>query len=120
MILVVDSDPIFLEKAEEILNRDRQVFFASDRKRAFELARDLGFSVALVDLNLRGEDGLTLIRQLRENFPDLPVIAIGGVFQRDALKSAQALGAVEVLRKPITKEWKPVVERIRATSERRH
>jgi CheY-like chemotaxis protein len=84
------------------------------------LARDLGFSVALVDLNLRGEDGLTLIRQLRENFPDLPVIAIGGVFQRDALKSAQALGAVEVLRKPITKEWKPVVERIRATSERRH
>jgi CheY-like chemotaxis protein len=54
LILVVDSDPIFLEKAEEILNRDRQVFFASDRKRAFELARDLGFSVALVDLNLRG------------------------------------------------------------------
>ena len=47
MILVVDDDEALLEQAQEILNRNRQVFLASDADRAFELARELGFSVAL-------------------------------------------------------------------------
>jgi len=53
MILVVDDDEAFLEQAQEILNRNRQVFLASDADRAFELAQ----GVALVDLDLPGEDG---------------------------------------------------------------
>jgi DNA-binding response OmpR family regulator len=118
MILVVDADPNFLEKAREILNRDRQVFLATDAKRAFKLAADLGFSVALVDLDLGRENGLELIRQMRECFPDLPVIAISSGLTRDARESAKGMGAVEVLEKPITQAWKPVVERVRSTANR--
>lgn len=39
MILVVEDDVSFLEQAQEILNRTRQVFLASDAERAVELAR---------------------------------------------------------------------------------
>jgi len=46
MILVVDSDPTVLDKAQKILNRDRQVFLAQDATRALELSGNLG-SVAL-------------------------------------------------------------------------
>jgi DNA-binding response OmpR family regulator len=99
MILVVDDDLAFLEKAREILNRDRQVFLASDAKHAFRLAEDLGFSVVLVDLDLRGENGFELIREMRDRFPDLPVIAISGVFPTDVLEGAKVLGAIEVLHK---------------------
>src|SRR5437016_3358012 len=118
MILVVDNDPTFLDNAREILNRDRQVFLAADAKQAFKLAEDLGFSVALMDLDLRGEDGLELITEMRERFPDLPIIAIGRGLTREMLESAKGLGAVEILEKPITHAWKPVVERIRATARR--
>jgi CheY-like chemotaxis protein len=113
MILVVNDDPTFLEKAREILNRDRRVFLASPATQAYELARTLGFSVALVDLDLPG-DGLELIRKIHGTIPDLPIIAISSAFQRNELEGTEEDGVVEVLRKPITPEWKPVVERIRA------
>jgi two-component system sensor histidine kinase/response regulator len=115
MILVVDDDLSFLELASKILNRDRQVFLAFDAQQAFQLTKHLGFSVALVDLDLKGKDGLSLIERLRENFPDLPIIAISSALSGRELEHAMELGVVEVLHKPITPEWRPVVERIRAT-----
>ena len=113
MILVVDDDEAFLEQAQEILNRTRQVFLISNADRAFELARELGFSVALVDLDLPGEDGFALIRKLRDTVPELSIIAVSSALHSLTLEDARRLGAVEVLRKPITPDWKPVVERIR-------
>jgi len=118
MILVVDNDVSFLELASKILNRDRQVFLAIDAQQAFQLAEHLGFSVALIDLDLKGKDGLSLIQHLRESFPDLPVIAISSVLSGREIEDAMELGAVEVLHKPITPDWKSVVERIRATGGR--
>jgi len=118
MILVVDDDISFLELASQILNRDRQVFLAFDAQQAFQLAKHLGFSVVLVDLDLRGKDGLSLIERLRESFPDLPIIAISSVLTPTETDKAKQLGVVEVLQKPITPAWKPVVERVRAKAKR--
>lgn len=117
MILVVDGDPVFLEEARQVLNRTRQVFLTTNAERAFEMARELGFSVALVDLDLPGEDGFALIRKLRQTMPEISIIAISSEFHNITPEQAEKLGAVEVLTKPITPAWKPVVERIR--SERR-
>jgi CheY-like chemotaxis protein len=118
MILVVDNDVSFLELASKILNRDRQVFLAIDAQQAFQLAEHLGFSVALIDLDLKGKDGLSLIQHLRESFPDLPIIAISSVLSGREREDAMELGVAEILHKPITPAWKPVVERIRATRGR--
>jgi hypothetical protein len=40
VILVVDQDPEILEQASRILNRDRQVFLASNGEKAFEMGDD--------------------------------------------------------------------------------
>jgi CheY-like chemotaxis protein len=114
MILVVDDDPTVLDKAQQILNRERQVFLAADATRALELSGNLGFSVALVDLDLPGGAGCGLIKTLRRSVPDLQIIAITNAISSLSPEDARKLGVVEVLRKPITAEWKPVVERIRA------
>ena len=113
MILVVDHDPDVLEKAREILNRNRQVFLASTAKQAFEQVQRLGFSVVLVDLDLPG-DGYALIQRLHDANPELLIIAIAGALKASVLEATKDLGVVEVLKKPISREWKPVVERIRA------
>ena len=117
MILVVDDDQMFLEKAQRILNHERQVFLASTSEKAFTLAQDLGFSVVLVDLDLRG-DGLALIRRIRQNIPGLPIIAISEQTQKAANDLVRELGVVEVLQKPITPEWRPIVERVRGMRAR--
>lgn len=118
MILVVDDDQMFLEKAQKILNRERQVFLASSSEKAFTLAQDLGFSVVLVDLDLRGDDGLALIRRIRQSIPGLPIIATSEQMRKVASDLARELGVVEVLKKPITPEWKPIVERVRSMRAR--
>ena len=113
MILVVDHDPEVLERAAQILNRDRQVFLASTGEQAFEMVQRLGFSVVLVDLDLPG-DAYALIQKLHDANPDLLIIATAGAMRASVLKATKEFGIVEVLTKPITPEWKPVVERIRA------
>jgi len=115
MILVVDSDPTVLDQAQKILNRDRQVFLALDATRALELSGNLGFSVALVDLDLPGGAGFDLIRTLRRNVPDLQIIAVTNAIHSLSAEDAKKLGVVAVLKKPITPDWKPVVDRIRAS-----
>jgi CheY-like chemotaxis protein len=115
MILVVDSDPRVLDQAQQILNRDRQVFLALDATRALELSGNLGFSVALVDLDLPGGAGFDLIRTLRRNVPDLQIIAVTNAIHSLSAEDAKKLGVVAVLKKPITPDWKPVVDRIRAS-----
>src|SRR5687767_13058555 len=111
MILVVDHDPEVLEKAQEVLNRTRQVFLASTAKKALEMVH-LGFAVALVDLDLPG-DAMILIRRLHDTYPDLLIIATSGGTTASLLEGVKDHGVVEVLTKPITSAWKPVVERIR-------
>ena len=114
MILVVNEDPRVLEEAKKVLNHDRDVFIASGSHQAFQLAQGLGFSVAIVDLNLRGREGLDLIGRLHQTIPALPIIAICGDVQGPLLKRIKDLGVVEILSKPVTPAWKPVVERVRA------
>src|ERR1700716_3194725 len=101
MILVV-AGPTVLDKALQILNRERQVFIAPDATPALERAGNLGFSVALVDLDLPGGAGFDLIKTLRRSVPDLQIIAITSAISSLSPEDAQKLGVVEVLRKPIT------------------
>jgi DNA-binding NtrC family response regulator len=113
MLLVVASDPTILDKALQILNRERRVFLAPDATQALELAGNLGFSVALVDLNLPEGAGFNLIKTLRRSVPDLQIIAITNAIQRLSPQDAEKLGVAAVLKRPITPDWKPIVERIR-------
>src|SRR5437868_15514837 len=105
MILVVDHDPEVLERAAQILNRDRQVFLASAGEQAFEMVQRLGFSVVLVDLDLPG-DAYALIQKLHDANHDLLIIAIAGAMRDSVPKTTKELGVVEVLTKPIRPEWK--------------
>jgi len=102
-----------LETAGKILNRDRQVFLATTAKQAFEmLARLDGFSVVLVDLDLPG-DPYALIRKLHDFDPALLVVATSGAMTASLSDATDAPDVVAVLTKPVTPEWKPVVERLR-------
>jgi two-component system cell cycle sensor histidine kinase/response regulator CckA len=117
MLLVVDDDPVFLEQARELLDPGKGIFLAPDATRARELLDLLGtgLTVAMVDLDLPGEDGFTLIRDMRRRFPELKIIAISGVYQEHVLESAKALGASAALHKPITAEWNAAIAGFRSS-----
>src|SRR3954465_4896762 len=107
MLLVVDDDPSFLEQTK-VLDSGRGVFFAGNAEHAKSLIATVGaeFSVVMIDVDLPGQDGFSLIREMRTNFPDLPVIAISAVLNTDVLEPAKLIGAADALQKPIGPEWK--------------
>src|SRR3954447_5796957 len=121
MILLVDDDPEFLQQAQSVLNGGRRgIFFARDAEQARSLMGTVGaaFTSVMVDLDLPGEDGFSLIRDMRHHFPDLPIIAISGVYKKHVLESATLLGAAEALQKPITPEWNAQIEKIHSSNPR--
>jgi CheY-like chemotaxis protein len=114
MLLIVDDDPRFLQDAQRALHVEGGVMFARNADQALSLLGELGteFSAALVDLSLPGTDGFSLIIEMRRRFPNLPVIAMSGVFQEHVLESAKAVGAADALRKPITSEWNSALSKV--------
>src|SRR4051812_27561180 len=111
MLLIVDDDQNFLDKAREVFDAGRGIFLAADAQRAKELLDLLGdrLTVAIVDLDLPGEDGFSLIREMRTRFPHISVVAMSGVYQQHVLESAKAIGARATLEKPITAAWNAVI-----------
>ena len=59
----MDESTTFLKLANEILNCDQQIFLAYDAQQAVQLMQHLGGAVALVDLDLNGNDGLWLMQK---------------------------------------------------------
>jgi CheY-like chemotaxis protein len=116
MVLLVDDDPVFLELARRRLDNGRGVFFAGNANHARDLMRTVGseFAVALIDLKLPGEDGFTLIRELHQSVPELPVIAMTAVYGPEGLQQARAAGAFDALMKPIDRKWDSAIARARA------
>ena len=100
------------------MNLDAGMLIATNGSQALLFVMFMDLS-AMVDLDLSGEDGLDVIRNIRAACPALPIIAISGVYSRDVLERAKTVGAEEVLEKPATAKWKPVVERLRQRSLRR-
>jgi two-component system cell cycle sensor histidine kinase/response regulator CckA len=115
MLLIVDDDPVFLENARETLDHGRGIFLASDAPRARQLLDLLGtgLTVAMVDLDLPGEDGFSLIREMHRRSPELAIVAVSGVFQDSVLQSAKLVGASAALRKPVTPEWNATLAALR-------
>jgi two-component system cell cycle sensor histidine kinase/response regulator CckA len=116
ILLIVDDDPAFLAAAEKAFGREQRVLVARNGEQLRMLIASVGaeISAVLIDLDLPGQDGFSLIQEMHANFPDLPVIAMSGVFQQHVLESAKVVGAAAALPKPITPEWVTEVARVRA------
>jgi len=113
VILLVDDDVQLLEAAGRELDGQDSVLFAGDGAHAQSLLQAVEFSVALVDLNLPDCNGFSLIEDMHAAHPELPIVAISGVWSGSVLESAKEFGASEVLSKPPTPEWSATVERLR-------
>ena len=57
--------------------------------------------VILSDINMPGMDGLTLLREIKELSPDLPVIMVTAYGDEDRRRVAQECGAAEFITRPV-------------------
>lgn len=103
-ILIADDDPINLEVILDFLaDKDEEVLYAPNGKRACELAIQEVPDVIIMDWEMPIMNGIDAIANLRKNplTADIPIIVATGVMtQSNDLRTAMETGAVDFLRKP--------------------
>lgn len=77
-ILLVDDDGDFREQISELLD-DYTVCGAADGGAALALlARPHEIDLVILDVNLPGADGTTILKAIKQKYPDLPVLMLTG------------------------------------------
>jgi len=117
-VLVIEDDATLGGALAEFLcDQGYAVDLVSSGERASAALSSQGYDLVLLDLNLPGEDGLTVLRRLRANENPVPVVILTA---RDALEDRVAgldAGADDYVTKPF--ELPELAARVRAQIRRR-
>ena len=108
-ILVVDDEPDVAEMFRQRFRREARQgtyvlhFAASGEEALDKLANGVRpeLIVILSDINMPGMDGLTLLRELKRQRPNLPVMMVTAYGDDDRRRRARELGAFEFIPKPV-------------------
>ncbi len=112
-ILVVDDEPLVVEALERTLRSyGYAVCSAHSAQEALHILEQQRVNLCLFDLHMPGIGGKTLVRQMRQQYPDIPVVIMTGDDSLEVLREAMDSGASDFITKPWrTHELPIVVER---------
>ncbi len=100
-ILIIDDESFICENVERILGDEGySVCSAASGSEAREVVLANDVDLALLDLNLGTENGIDVLKSLKEIDPDLLVIIITGYGSVESAVDALKLGAFHYMKKP--------------------
>jgi CheY-like chemotaxis protein len=108
-ILVVDDEPDVAELFRQRFRREMRqgtyvLHFAQSGEEALAcLAGEIEpqLIVILSDINMPGMDGLTLLREIKNRWPELPVMMVTAYGDDERRRIADEHGAAEFINKPV-------------------
>ena len=107
LILLVDDDDCFAAALASVLEQaGYKLLRAGDGKAALRLYDPQTVSLVLTDLVMPEMEGMDLISRLRQQHPDVKIIAMSGGeinFAKSYLRAARLVGADYILEKPFSK-----------------
>jgi DNA-binding response OmpR family regulator len=105
-ILLIEDDDLFREAlADALTERGYAVTQAADGEIGVKLFRAAPTDLVLTDIVMPNKDGVTVVAELRREFPGVGIIAMSGGLALDPalyLKIAGGIGANRTLKKPFT------------------
>jgi DNA-binding response OmpR family regulator len=100
-VLVVDDEQVLRATLARILQRAGCVTIgAPDGVQAMQLLANTTFDLVYLDLYLPDQDGIQVLKDIRQNYPRLPVIMLTGNGSLQSAVEALRLGATDYLLKP--------------------
>ena len=101
-VLIVDDEPdVRLLLTREIADHGYMVDSAGDVTWALEELKKKHFDIVFSDVRLPDRDGLELLSQIKERYPDTEVVMMSGYSSMEAVGKALRLGAFDYLSKPL-------------------
>jgi DNA-binding NtrC family response regulator len=101
-ILVIDDDPIVQRSCERILGEEYDVQVVETGQKGLAALASLSFHLVLLDLKLPDTNGMDVLRQAPDRFPDVPVIIITGYPSIESTVEAIKIGAFDYIAKPFS------------------
>ena len=120
-ILVVDDEDIVLESCQAVFElHGFEAQFAPSADKALEVMKNNGFDLLLIDVKMPKKDGMYLMRKIKEQWPDMPIIVMSGYYTTETIQEAMRMGATTFIAKPF--EPDELMETIRnvIAKEERH
>ena len=108
-ILVVDDEADVAELFRQRFRREARqgtyvLHFANSGDEALSLLDNTiepELLAVLSDINMPGMDGLQLLGEIKQRFPELPVMMVTAYGDDERRRRANAMGAAEFLAKPV-------------------
>jgi len=100
-VLLVDDDNLVLETISEILKRKSLSFeSAQSAEEALSLLHEDTFRIVLTDVKMPGQDGYSLLRNIKSLLPDTEVVLLTGFGSVEGAVNALKEGAYDYILKP--------------------
>jgi len=105
-IFVVDDININLTAAENVLCSYYKVISLTSAAKMFDALTKFKADLILLDIEMPGMNGFEAIKLLKTNdiYAEIPVIFLSGLCDADSQAHGLALGAVDYIVKPYTKD----------------
>jgi DNA-binding response OmpR family regulator len=102
-VLVVDDEPIVCHSVRKILAKQscavEEAFDADVALRKMKLNK---YDLVILDLKMPKRSGIEVLRSIREQYPDVPVVMVSGYASIENAIEATRLGAFNFIPKPFT------------------
>jgi len=100
-ILVVDDDVIVIKSCRRILEAEGfEVTTVPSADEALEKIKIYDFDLLVMDVKMPKHDGIFLMREIKKNWPDIPIILMSGYPTPEIIADVFRLGAVQFIPKP--------------------
>lgn len=104
-VLIIDDDASFRRILEYHLNEaGYKTAVAENGEKALDLFSEHNYQAVLTDLNMPGLSGEEILKQIKRQSPDTPVIVITAFGSIDSAVEAMKLGAFHYLTKPLNRD----------------
>ena len=100
-ILVVDDDAIVIKSCRRILEAEGfEVSSVPSADKALEELKSYDFDLLLIDVKMPKHDGMYLMREIKKNWPEIPIIIMSGYPTSETIAEVLKLGATLFIPKP--------------------
>jgi len=111
-VLIIDDEEALRDSMSQVLAKEGyELRCAADCRQGVELFGRETFQLIFLDLRLPDADGLSVLRQMKEASPEIPVVMITGFGSIESAVESIKLGAFDYLAKPFAPDELRLVAR---------
>ncbi|MFN4226579.1 MAG: sigma-54-dependent transcriptional regulator [Candidatus Ratteibacteria bacterium] len=117
-ILIIDDEQGVRESLKFALKDKYKIILASNGKEGMSFIEKENIDLIILDIILPDIDGISLLKEIKKNYKDIPIIMLTAVSQIKTAVEAMKIGALDYITKPFDiEELILVVEKIMKTKE---